>query len=447
VTRTIRILFLAAALILPAPGAHSALFPFQGDEVGLTPPDEEASRKEVLDQIEENKEEAAKLKAEFVDQLGVDESEYSCCISDHVVLLAKVEEEQAVQLTQIAEYVYRRLNWITFGKTEADTFKPAGGKHHYYMVDKDSYEDLLVWLSEKFPRTLTKQLVRYYLKIADKVGGASLALAHPPMHFNKGRNRSSAAANGMGHHWLAWNTRSALREINIRTGKPMGRGRDRQDLLSWLHEGVGIWASLDAIGLNNYFRITQTRYSNVGRAKKGGDSDYVALAYELATGQIGRKDGAKNFYQLTRADLNQLSDLDLAMSWSIVDYLLRSRTKEWRDLIKRCNRVPSFRIAMVGAFGTKQEKDELKVLLKKTKNQNRLDELYRMVCERFEKGWKAWVAEHYRGQYEDPTKTDREPPFTPIETAVSEDGNDEGGGEEKPKKKKKKKKKRRRRRR
>jgi len=53
-------------------------------------------------------------------------------ITDHAVLVAKAPATHAEHLAQIAEYVYRRLNWITFEKTEAKTFAKFGGKMAFY---------------------------------------------------------------------------------------------------------------------------------------------------------------------------------------------------------------------------------------------------------------------------------------------------------------------------
>jgi hypothetical protein len=418
------------------------------DDGSLSLPDEEASRKRVDSSIEENIAEAKKLKSEFVDEVGVDEEEYSSAISDHVVLLARVNPEMARALVQMSEYAYRKLNFLTYGKLDAKTFSIKGsnekGRLHLYFVGKDAYEDLVVFMSGKYPRKLPKSGVRYILKIADKVGGNWLGNSFPPMSLAKMNALSSSVTNGMGFCWAIWNSKAAQAEINIKTRRPMGVGRDSQDLITWFQEGVGIWSALDTIGVNHTFRITQQKYSNLERARKGGDSDYVAIAYELASGIIKRTKGARKFYQLSRTGLNSLTSIDLAMSWSIIDYLIKGRIEDWRGLIKKMKTIPSFRIAFVRQFGTKAQLASLKKIVGKggSKNQRSLDDLYRRVCDQFEKDWKAWAMKEYEAEYNDPTSSKRKAEFTPIEGTKNDE---EGDGEDEPKKKKKKKKKRRRR--
>jgi len=436
------------------------LFPFAFISLGLSGlraqddgsirlPDEEASRKRVDAAIEANAAKAKQLKDEFVDEVGVDGDEYSSAISDHVVLLARINPEMAKTLVQMSEYAYRKLNFITFGKLDAKTFSIKGheqeGRLHFYFVGKDAYEDLVVFMSGKYPKKLPKSGVRYILKIADKVGGNWLGNSFPPMSLAKMNSLSSSVTNGMGFCWAIWNSKAAQAEINIKTRKPMGVGRDAQDLITWFQEGVGIWSALDTIGVNNTFRITQQKYSNLERARKGGDSDYVAIAYELASGIIKRNKGARKFYQLSRTGLNSLTSIDLAMSWSIIDYLIKGRIEDWRGLIKKMRTIPSFRIAFVRQFGTKPQMARLKKIIGKggSKNQRQLDDLYRQVCDQFERDWKSWAVKEYENEYNDPTSSTRKAVFTPIEEAKHGEGG-AGNGEDEPKKKKKKKKRRRR---
>ncbi|MFQ5505552.1 MAG: hypothetical protein ACE5F1_12245, partial [Planctomycetota bacterium] len=146
---------------------------------------------------------------------------------------------------------------------------------------------------------------------------------------------------------------------------------------------------------------------------------------------------ARSFYQLTRTKLNALTDIDLAMSWSIVDYLVRERTADWRKLIGYCHKIPSFRMAFVRTFGSQDENTELRILRTKTKNDRKLEKLYQKTCGRFESAWKAWAKKEYQAQYDDPTIKTSEPPFQPIQVA-SED--DDGGNKNKKKKKRRRRK-------
>ena len=424
---------------LPSRGVAEFVEAANGDI--LTLPDEENSRAAVESSVLENSNKSAALKEKFIDRVGVDEDEYSVASSEHTVILAKVSEEQMQQLVQIAEYAYRKLNWITFRKIDKNPFRAAGGKHYYFMVDTDTYDDLVYFIHEQFPHVVNKAAVREILKRMD-VGGYSWP-GTIPLHFQKGGAMASCVANGMGHHLLVYNCRSYGQELNIKTGRAENGPDGRGNLLSWWQEGLGIWMAYDAIGVNNYHRTNRTKYSNVGKADKGKDNDYVAISYEIATGQWAGEHKPRSFDQLTRTKLPKLNDVDLAMSWSIVDYMIRERTTQWRKLVTLGRKRSSFRVGFIETMGSKQQAKDLKKWLR-SRNQREVETLYRKVCDEFEQGWKAWVSKAYKASYDDPSVSMFDPPYAPLQGSSKDEDKDDNDGKKKKKKKKKKRRRRRR---
>jgi hypothetical protein len=256
-----------------------------------------------------------------------------------------------------------------------------------------------------------------------------------PMHLFREGDPSSLVANGMGHHWLVYAARGLFSEPNLRqSGGSRSGGRGRGNLVAWMTEGLGIWTARDSIGVNRLHRVTKSVYKNVGKADKGKDTQHIAIAYEVATRSLPKGRPVKSFYQLTRAKLNRLNDIDLAMAWSVIDYLIRERTAEWRQLINYGQKRPSFRAAMIQVFGTSEDRKALQVLLRDTHSESQFERLYRKVADGFEEAWRKWAANEYRAQYDDPTLVPRTPPFQPIEVAGG-DESDEDKDEDDDKKK------------
>ncbi|MEZ5987752.1 MAG: hypothetical protein R3F30_01225 [Planctomycetota bacterium] len=397
----------------------------------LTLPDEDGSKAKVSQSLEANREEAAGLKSRFIDELGEDESEFHVALADHTGVLVKSSQEAADQYVQLGEYVFRRLNWLTYGKLESDVFKPHGGRHLYFLGDRDCFEGTLLFLQKEYPEAVNRQTARYYLS-RPNVGGWSHVTGRP-MHIIKASDRSSTVANGMGHHWLVYHFQGLGREVNLRSGKSMAGQDGPGNLISWWTEGIGMWSSLDALGFNSFFRTTEAKYSNVGDVDKGKDSDLVAICYEVAAGNYGGDLKPKSFYQLSRTQLQKLNDVDLAMSWSVIDYLFKERIADWRKMIELGNRMTTFRAAFVQVFGTDDQRGELKKAFE-TKNDRMLDEIYTTVINSFEQQWKSWVLQNYRAIYEDPSKTMWSPVFKRVEQGEAK--KDDKEDEDKPKKKK-----------
>ncbi len=410
----------------------------------LVLPDEEGNRGRVDSALKNYEDEAEQLKARYVDELGCDDSEYAVGMTDHLLILGKMSRDHLEQYAQIGEYCYRRLNWLTFGKLESDVFKNFGGRNIYYIVDSEDYEGMVLFLQKEYPESINRQSARYFLSKTN-TGGFSF-VQRAPFHIIKAGDRTSVIANGMGHHWLQCLTFRVGREVNIKTGKSEAGSRGRGSMTAWLLEGIGMWSAIDATGRNRFFRTTEAKYSNVGDVDKGKDGDIVAIAYEVAADNYSGDVKAKSMFQLSRTQLRKLNDVDLAMSWSVVDYLIRGQTEKWQELIALGNRVSSMRIAMVKVFGDSAEKAALDKALKGKKDRL-LDSTYQKVIDKFEQDWKQWVLQNYREVYEDPSKSLWNPPFQPVQQQGGQHGDKEGDKKDDGKKKKKKKKKKKRRRR
>ena len=391
----------------------------------LVMPDEEGSKAKVDKALQANAGDSAALKARYIDELGCDETEYSVGTADHLIILGKMSESNLQQYAQIGEYCYRRLNWITFGKLEADVFKNFGGRHVYYLVDPEDFEGMVLFLQKEYPESVTRQSARYFLSKTN-TGGFSF-IGRKPFHIIKAGDRTSVISNGMGHHWLSCLTMRLSREVNIKTGKSEAGTRGRGSMMDWLKEGIGMWSAIDATGKNQFFRTTEAKYSNVGGVDKGKDGDMVAIAYEVAAGKYAGDMKPKSMFQLSRTQLRKLNAVDLAVSWSVIDYLIRGQTQKWREFVALGNRVSSFRTAIVKVFGDDAERANLEKALK-SKNDRLLDTTYQKVIGEFEQGWKKWVLQNYREVYEDPSKTLWHPPFQPVQQGAGKkkEGDDKG---------------------
>lgn len=406
------------------------------ERIVLELPSEDTDRATIAGTVRANRDPAKRFVNAWCESSGADESAYHAAISPRVHVMAKVPQEAVDQLAQIGEYVYRRLNWITWGKTDVNPFPTIGKKRFYHLaVDESDFTGLFDFCVGHFTRGFTKKEAAEAIKITNKSkSNFTRDTAFPMLMQRTNNNLASGMANTMGATWTSWNSRGAQSEINIKSGKPQGGARGRGHLVTWLKEGVGMWASIDAIGTNTTFRFSQQVYSNVGRESKGADADRIAMCYEYASNQLGKKARAKDFYRLSRSRLNELTDLDLSISWSVVDYLLRERTHEWRALVTKMRRTPTFRLAFVEVFGEKPHLESLKKVIK-SKDDRGLEDVYRTVIGEFEQQWRAWAVSKYEAEYEDPSnRVVVEPPFQPINVA-SEASEDDDKDDKKKKKK------------
>ncbi len=378
-------------------------------------PSEAAAKKNIRLSIEDNEDLSKKTLESFVQFTKTEASKYSVATGPHVQVLANTTQAKTDKMVQIAEYVYRRINWISFGKEDGETFQESGQRHLYVFVDSSIWAETALWISKHFPSdfgsaaakdlgTSEECATSYYW---DWPGLAMHAFSTKEFMF-------SGVANGMGHHWLMFTARGATRERNIENNAMVGQNGKHQ--LYWMLEGLAIWSSLDAVGLNRYWRTDKEaapdKYGNKPKkagAVTGALPKYREMALKLAKGKKAfPEDQLHNFYQITRLDLWKLNRNDLVMSWSIIDYLIRSDTDLWRALIKDMETSDSFRASLIRTYGTDAERKELDRLLLRVKDNRQLDELFGKICMDIQNKWKSWVADNYK------SLVVPEPPFRPV---------------------------------
>ena len=373
-------------------------------------PDEEAAKSKVTDSIEELLDESDKLLKEFAEATGADEDMYCVVSTEHCQIVARLSDEDAARLAQIGEYVYRRLNWITYGKEDNDTFRAGAGKHLFYFVTPGIYEQSAIFIAKNYRGDMPVKEAQRLSQDPECKDSFYWDLPKLAMHLATTKKfMSSLVANGMGHHWLVFSARAARKEIDVESGKPLQY--DRGHLMVWMEEAVGLWASIDSLGDNRYWRLGSSTYFRKGRTDKEQSPTRQALV-DMVHAILERKPlgggMVKNFFQLSKSQLNQLSRDDLAMAWSVVDYLINERTDDWRALIKDLASANSFKHSFIRVFGQNTERRDLDRILEKTRKRRLLDELYKGVCSRFDQAWRNWAEEHY-----DETE-EVEPPFERV---------------------------------
>jgi hypothetical protein len=392
----------------PAPKPGGSVDAINGEPAAkrVKPPTEAEIRKEVKESIANHKADAAKLRSSYVDEIGVDQEAFNAGRSPHVFLFAKASPTELENLLTISESVYAKLNCLFHGKPEMHTFGTSGSQI-IYSIESSAYQESLEFMAKNHGVFQPKEVPRIFKESKDSGGYGG---AMPPFKISKDpevQRTRSLMANEMAHAWTIWNARGALSEGTLGKGRPRGPGEAQQSLITWLAEGMGIWASKEEIGTNLVYRTSKTMYSgDTGKAKKGDDPDsmYLELCYQIAT---GKAKNPKPFYSLTKTSLNQLDDTDLAVSWSVVDYLITERLDDFRALLKRCSRSNSFRVAFIDVFGDEGHRETRQ----KVKEDVELDGVFQGACDRFEAQWKEWVKSQveYKSAYETPGERTKKP--------------------------------------
>lgn len=141
--------------------------------------------------------------------------------------------------------------------------------------------------------------------------------------------------------------------------------------LSWLMEGMAIYASVRFVGANQMYCVTNSQYvGNLAIADKNRDTAYRLICLEIAQ---GTEDKAKDFALLAHTDTNGLSYIDLAKSWSFFEWMMRAENK------------PKLIATLKGMRGPHSFAASLK------KNAN-------MSMPELEEGWKKYVLAEYGGK-------------------------------------------------
>lgn len=379
-------------------------------------PSEAAAKKRVRLAIEANRKLSQETLASFAKATGAQKSKYSVATSDHVEVLANTTQSKVDKMVQVAEYVYRRVNWIAFGKEDGHSFdKTASKRHLFVFVDASIWAETALWIAASHPSDFGTGSARSLASDADATTSYYWDWPGLALHaFSTKDFMFSAVANGMGHHWLMFHARSATAERNIETHASVTQ--TGKHMLYWMLEGMGIWASLDAVGLNRYWRTDKAVESDKygkrtlkSAAVTGALPQYREMARKLAKGEKAFPDDAlHNFYQLTRLGLWKLNRNDLVMAWSFIDFLIRSDTDLWRALIADLSHSDSLRVSLIRIYGNDADRAQLQNLITRIQKDRPLDDLYGKVCMDLQNQWKSWVAENYK------SLVVPEPPFTPV---------------------------------
>jgi hypothetical protein len=106
---------------------------------------------------------------------------------------------------------------------------------------------------------------------------------------------------------------------------PNAQKEPEREELAWLEEGMAMYTAIRFTGVNAMFCITDTKYVGaIAIADKNRDTAYRLICIEIAN---GTEDKAKDFAQLTKTDLNALTFIDLAKSYSLFDWLMRAENR------------------------------------------------------------------------------------------------------------------------
>lgn len=374
-------------------------------------PSEDEDRAAVKKALSANRAAAAELLDGYVEATGGAKPKHCAGITQHMMFVAKAAKPYEEHLAQIGEYVYRRMNWITFGSKDPGTFEKAGGKMAFYLGDAPALLTTMDFVKKRHP-----EVTKWYDLDAEakSVQQAKLEFTDfhwPPIHVHLNiENQRSTVANAVARMWIKHSTKPWWKEINITRGKEKG-----YSMMMWLLEGVGIWASLDAIGDNLLYRVSwdTPRYATQKKVLVSKDYklNYAGVAYDIcATGKAMDRD-ARSFFQLCHARLASWHTIDLAMSFSLVDYLIRNRLDDWRGLVAKLEESRTFRGPFIAQFGSDQEKKDALIVLEKTHRDADLERTFRAVADRFEQGWKKWVVANYEDKREDPEAFKADAPF------------------------------------
>ncbi len=363
----------------------------------LTPPDEPGSRAEVERQVTEKAAEAKRLAAAYVTAIGGQPKKFDAAISKHFAIVAKARPGSAKLFAQIAEYVYRRQCWITFGEKDAGTWHKVGNRMHVFLTDDAALEPTMDYLRQALPQITKSNDLAADVAYIRKQELIFMSYYYPPVQIHLSPPiQGSATAFSVARMWLEYHAAPWWAEGRVNGGKPYD-----YSMMLWMLEGLGTWASLDAVGVNRVFSVGRSHYANEKNIEKDADFNYDNLAFEMVT--TGKVDGraARHFAELCRARLRTWHVADIAMSYSLVDYLMHARQADWRGLIEKLAKAKMFRVAFISQFGTSAEQAQLAKIVDETRRVGELNDLFDHIAERFEKDWKSWVERAYERRADD----------------------------------------------
>ena len=373
----------------------------------LLVPDEPAKRAEVIGQIAAKAGEANKRRDKYAQVIGADKSKYAAAFSDHVQIVAKNIPERAPYFVEIGEWVYRKLSWATFGKHDAKSFEKFGGFMKFYLTDSAALIETMDFLRKHDNYSTLWNDLDKYVETMRRYELEFSTLHDPPIHIHiNPDNQASAVANVMAVTFLQWHAKPWYAEHNIKLNKPK-----EFTMMGWMLEGLGVWASLHAVGTNRLYRIKKPRYANKSLVEKDVDLNYAEVAFDAVTKGKSGDQNARSFFQLCYARVNTWNIVDIAMSFALVDYMLRNRLDDWRGLVAKLGKTLSFRAAFIQQFGNDDERRQALMAVQQTHEDAVLQRLFRPIAEHFEKDFKAWVEKEYETLRDEPEKWKDNAPF------------------------------------
>ena len=358
----------------------------------LMPPNEARSTAAVDKALSESKnlEFAKKLSGDWSKAITAPTGAYNGVRSARFDIVAKATPAECVTLARIGEWVRRRLDWITYEKLDTNRFKRGKGRLSLFLGDTTIAKTGIAFLDKRYPQLgrwtkledIERDLVKGTLEF--------FTWYEPPLHLHQQMvNQRSAVANVTARSWLEQGVKPAWDEPRL------GRSEAKPFcMMNWMLEGVGIWYSLAAVGQNRLWRISDPLYANETKEDKRVNVDYVAIAYEAATKRSYDGKSTRSFPQLCRARLNSFGVVDLALSFSLVDWLLRERLEDWRGLCAKLAKHSTFREAFVAQFGNAKEQEAARAARKNRKDRA-LDEVFGAVADRIDGEWRTWVSREY----------------------------------------------------
>ncbi|MFN0206278.1 MAG: hypothetical protein ACKVS6_08180 [Planctomycetota bacterium] len=273
--------------------------------------------------------------------------------------------------------------------------KRAGPFYMYHFKSKSSFTDACRGYLDK--RHASHGLGKNLAGFQD-VGGLILAFPSPLASDWELDNIESEIAHRIGQTFMTYVSRVGPRFPEPKplatdgeaaadgpsTGeapKPMKPGEKEPEIeqIEWLTEGMAMYSAIRFTGSNSMYCITNAKYAGgIAIADKNRDTAYRLICLEIAQ---GTEDKGKDFAQLTKTDLNALTFLDLAKSYSFIDWAMQ----------------PAHREKFVATFKGMRGQRSFATSLKRATGWTLSD---------LEDNWKKYVLEEYGGKKKKPTAPD-----------------------------------------
>lgn len=354
----------------------------------LDPANEEENAVHVRSSFRNGSKDAAALVEAFVAAGGFDETRWSAARSPHVRIVASASEAEVQRLCEIGEFAYRKLSWVTFGTPESRRFEPHGGVMEFVLADDPEMEASIDLVQKRWPALVGHN---DFAGMAAYVRKNKLEFADfldPPVHLHwNPENRPSTVANGVGRAIVGTGLTAKFAEPKL------SGGESGPSMMNWFLEGAGVWASLEAVGINDLYRIDGTRYEGDAIVSKAMEIPWCELAHEMATTGSAEGRASRTFPQLARAQLRDWYRADLVQAWSLFDYLVRERQSEYRELVRTLSEV-GLRRGFIEVFGSAEAKTRGQQAVK-ANDDRKLNDVFEEVGDVFDRAWRTWAKEAY----------------------------------------------------